>query len=98
MRQFWTFMALPSATLQHMKSTGIDPRDAEWEIPNPSYRVYFHDAKGASDEYEIEGADVTEVLAWAEARRDDRTFVLYACAPRGGLGLLRLHGREPNAR
>ena len=56
-------MALPSGTLQRMKSAGIDSRDAEWEIPNPRYRVDFHDAKGASDD-EVEGADVTEVLAW----------------------------------
>lgn len=79
-----------------MKATGIDPRDANWEIPSPRYRVYFHDSKGASDEYEVEGADVLEVMAWAEEMRGDRTFVLYACIPRDGLGLLRLHGRDPN--
>jgi hypothetical protein len=79
-----------------MKSTGIDPRDAEWEIPHPRYRVYFHDSKGASDECEVEGADVLEVLACAEEMRGDRTFVLYACIPRDGVGLVRLHGRDPN--
>ena len=81
-----------------MKSIGIDPRDAEWAIPKPRYRVYFHDSKGASDEYEVEGADVTEVLAWAEERRGERTFVLYACVPGVELGLLRLHGHDPNER
>lgn len=81
-----------------MKFTGIDPRDAEWEIPNPRYRVYFHGLKGASDEYEIEGADAPEVLAWAEEMRGDRTFVLYACVPHDGLGLVRLHGGDPNER
>lgn len=91
-----TSLAHSSETLKHMKATGIDPRDAMWEIPNPRYRVYFHDSKGASDEYEIEGADVPEVLAWAEEKRNARTFVLYACVPRDGLGLLRLHGCDPN--
>jgi hypothetical protein len=81
-----------------MDCTGIDPRDAAWEIPNPRYRVYFHDSKGAADEYEIQGADVSEVLAWAEENRGDRTFILYACVPQDGLGLLRLHGHDPNER
>jgi len=80
-----------------MKSTDIDPRDAAWEVPNPS-RVYFHDSRGASDEYEVDGADVSEVLTWAEKRRCDQTFVLYAYLPRDGLGLLRLHGCDPNER
>lgn len=81
-----------------MKATGIDPRDAMWEVLDPRYRVYFHDSKGASDEYVIEGADVPEVLAWAEEKRGARTFVLYACVPRDGFGLLRLHGCDPNER
>jgi hypothetical protein len=79
-----------------MRSTGVDPRDQTWEVPHPKYRVYFHDASGASDEYEVEGADVPEVLAWAEAKRGDRTFLLYACVARNGPGLLRLHGHDPN--
>lgn len=79
-----------------MEIRGVDPRDAEWEIKQPKYRVYFHDPKGAADEYEIDGADVTDVLAWAELRRGDRTFVLYACVPRDRLGLIRLLGHDPN--
>lgn len=81
-----------------MDSRGIDPRDQTWEIKSPKYRVYFHDANGASDEYEVEGADVPEVLAWAESRRGERTFVLYVCVPHDGLGLVRLHGSDPNER
>lgn len=80
-----------------MYTRSVDPRDQTWETSNPRYRVYFHDERGASDEYEIERAsDVAEVLAWAEATRSDRTFVLYACVPRDGLGLVRLHGRDPH--
>ena len=81
-----------------MNIRGVDPRDAQWEIPQPKYRVYFHDAKGAAEEHEVENADVTDVLAWAEARKGNRTFVLYARVSRDGLGLLRLAGRDPNER
>ncbi len=73
----------------------VDPRDAEWEIKQPKYRVHFHDPKGAADEYEIDGADVADVLAWVELRRGDRTFVLYACVPHERLGLIRLLGHDP---
>lgn len=76
----------------------VDQRDQTWEISRPKYRVYFHDDTGAADEHEVEGADVAEVMAWAEAQRNGRTFVLYACVPRDGLGLLRLIGSDPNAR
>lgn len=41
---------------------------------------------------------MSEVMAWAEAQRSGRTFILYACVPYDGLGLLRLAGSDPNAR
>lgn len=75
----------------------VDPRDQTWELGRLTYRVYFHDAGGASEEHEVRDADVDEVLAWAEAERGARTFVLYACVPTDGLGLVRLHGSDPNA-
>jgi hypothetical protein len=74
----------------------VDPRDQLWGIGRPSYRVYFHGAQGASDEYEISDADVPEVISWAEAQRGTRTFVLYVCVPNDGLGLVRLMGSDPN--
>jgi hypothetical protein len=74
----------------------IDPRDQSWEVPQPAYRVYFHDARGASYEYEVSGANVKGVLEWADAESGDRTYVLYACATMNGLGLLRLQGHDPN--
>jgi hypothetical protein len=79
--------------------TGIDPRDERWGVDTPAYRVYFHDARGTSDEYELTGADVTEVLAWAETERRGRTYVAYVCTTgRDGLGLIRLAGADPNDR
>jgi len=74
----------------------IDPRDQSWEVPQPAYRVYFHDARGASYEYEVSGVDVKSVLEWADGEKGDRTYVLYACATMNGLGLLRLQGHDPN--
>ena len=57
---------------------GIDPRDTEWELEGPVYRVYFwHQPPapiGASQEHMMfhsdecrlsEAADVGEVLDWA---------------------------------
>ena len=87
-----------SDTLEDMDIRAVDPRDQTWEISRPTYRVYLHDESGAANEYEVEGADVAEVMAWAEAQRNGRTFVLYACVYRDGLGLLRLAGSDPNAR
>ena len=81
-----------------MDIRAVDPRDQTWEISQPTYRVYFDDETGAADEYEVEGADVAEVMAWAEAQRNGRTFVLYVCVPRDELGLLRLAGSDPNTR
>jgi hypothetical protein len=81
-----------------MDVRAVDPRDQTWEISQPKYRVYFHDENGAADEYQVERADVAGVMAWAEAQRNGRTFVLYVCVPYDGLGLLRLAGSDPNAR
>lgn len=75
----------------------VDPRDETWEIDRPRYRVYFHDRQRASFEYEIEGADVADVISWAESERRGRSYVLYVCTDVDGLGLLRLAGRDPNA-
>lgn len=79
-----------------METSTVDPRDQLWQLEHPKYRVYFHDANGSSEEYEISGADVDQVLSWAQLKKGDRTFVLYACVPLEGLGLVRLLGRDPN--
>ena len=79
-----------------MQSQPVDPRDQTWEIANPKYRVYFHDTDGASDEYEIDAGDASDAIAWAESQSSGRSFVLYACVLRDGLGLVRLGGVDPN--
>lgn len=54
----------------------VDPRDQTWEISGPAYRGYFHEADGASDEHELTGTDIRQVLAWAESHRAGRTYVV----------------------
>lgn len=80
----------------HVDVRGVDPRDRTWELEQPQYRVYFHDDGGRSDEYELSGADIAEVMTWAESQRAGRSYVLYACVPQEGLGLVRLAGTDPN--
>ena len=89
---------------------GIDPRDTEWEIDNPIYRVYFWHQPPAPpgaaqermmvhcDEYRLSDAvDVAEVLAWAQDRsRPDQTFTLYVEHRNADrFGLIQLMGTDP---
>ena len=77
----------------------VDPRDQTEGVDAPSYRVYFW--RGShSDEYEITGADVPEVLAWADLGAAGRTYSLWACLPARdavGVNLVRLAGWDPPA-
>jgi hypothetical protein len=90
----------------------IDPRDTEWEVEGPVYRVYFwhqpraprgvpHERMGFhSHEYRLSGAvDVREVLDWAQTTaRPDQTFTLYVEHRHGDLpGLIHLMGVDPTA-
>jgi hypothetical protein len=84
-----------------MQVRGIDPRDVRSEVEQPTYRVYFFESDGRSDEYHLTGArDVAEVLDWATANANDRTYVVYVLTDFGPSseqpGLIRLLGRDPN--
>ena len=76
----------------------VDPRDTTWEVDDPAYRVLFFDELGASEEYEVTDCDVPAVLAWAQRRAGERTYVVYALVRTGheGPGLIRLAGSDPN--
>jgi hypothetical protein len=89
---------------------GVDPRDTEWEVEGPVYRVYFWHRPPApggapqeqmmfqSDEYRLSGAvDVGEVLDWARATASpDQTFTLYIEHGHGDSpGLIHLMGVDP---
>ena len=82
----------------------VDPRDTQWEIDQPPYRVHFFERRGAqqptweSEEWELNASDVTDVLAWAEATSRDRPHVVYAyVSSDSGSGLVRLFGSDPNS-
>lgn len=48
-----------------------------------------------ADEYEVTGADVDEVLQWANQRAGSRTFVVYALINiDGNLGTVRVYGQD----
>jgi hypothetical protein len=88
----------------------IDPRDTEWEVEGPDYRVYlWHQPPAPAGvaqehmmfhckEYRLSDAvDVSEVLEWARTTaRPDQTFTLYVEHHHGGSpGLIRLMGVDP---
>jgi hypothetical protein len=63
-----------------MQVVAVDPRDQIVEVDDPHYRVLFRH-RDSVDEFEISGADVVEVLAWAQDRAAARTFSLWVCIP-----------------
>ena len=78
-----------------MNVTPVDPRDQNWEIASPKYRVYFWEGT-AADEYELDACDVAQAEAWAQANRGTRTYTLYVCVPVDGLGLVLISGVDPS--
>jgi hypothetical protein len=85
----------------------VDPRDVRWEISEPTFRVYFWKLQGfeissgyESSEFEVNDADVVEVLTWADATAGDgQTYTLDVLVPTGSeLGSIRLAGRDPTER
>lgn len=93
-----------------MDATVVDPRDSQWEILRPSYRVYFWqedslptqlkpDSSGyRSSEVEMVADDVGEVLSWATKAGEGRLYTVYAVVRRHGeLGLVRLAGADPTS-
>lgn len=88
---------------QSMNAHLVDPRDTRWMRNNPKYRVYFWQPQPSpsspgwiSSEWEIDGCDVDEALAWANSESKGRRFVLYASILSSeGPGLIRLLGDDP---
>lgn len=75
---------------------GVDPQDTSWEQDDATYRAYFWERSArASDEYEVTGADVEDVLAWARAKAEETgsAYTLYVrVTDEGRAGLVRLSG------
>lgn len=89
----------------------VDERDSSWEDANPRFRVYFHGSgpdstHGWTDTYDITGADVLQVIDWAQRQagqvltyaialvRDDEAAELRN--PGHGRGLIWLVGCDGN--
>ena len=88
----------------------MDPREARWEIDGQVYRVDFWAAPShpegawACSEVQLTGVNsVAEVLDWSSSRAEGRDVVIYLeldeqpGAAGAGRGLVRLHGRGPDA-
>jgi len=80
----------------------VDERDSSWEDHRPRFRVYLFSGGGpsfATSTYDVTGAEVLEVVSWAEDQAGDEG--LYAVAlvgknPRGEKGLTWLVGMDAN--
>jgi hypothetical protein len=89
----------------------VDERDNGWEQPHPRFRVYLHgsgetETHGWTDTYDVTGADVLQVVDWAQRQAGDA--LTYAIAlvyddaaheqldPGSGRGLVWLVGVDGN--
>ena len=94
-----------------MQVRKVDERDSGWEDSAPRFRVYLHGSgetstRGWTDTYDITGADVLQVIDWAQRQAGDR--LTYAVAlvrddaqrerlnPGTGRGLVWLVGMDGN--
>lgn len=89
----------------------VDERDSNWENDHPRFRVYLHSSggtttHGSTDTYDITGADVLQVIDWAQRQAGES--LTYAVAlvyddkaeeqlnPGHGRGLVWLVGIDGN--
>ena len=54
----------------------VDERSSGWENPQPRFRVYLHGSgpdstQGWTDTYDVTGADVLQVIDWAQRQAGD---------------------------
>ena len=54
----------------------VDERDSNWENGSPRFRVYLHrgvgeTTYGSTDTYDVTGADVLQVIDWAQRQAGD---------------------------
>ena len=79
-------------------ATAIDPRDTSWLENQPTYRAYFFETSGASEEWQLANADSGhEAVDWVDDIAAGRDFVMYVEMPAPqGAGLVWPGGRDPN--
>jgi hypothetical protein len=88
----------------------VDERDSGWEDHRPRFRVYLHGSgesstAGWTATYDVTGADILQVVDWAQAQAgDSRTFAVALVydkateesSPGYGRGLVWLIGMDGN--
>jgi len=90
-----------------MSVVPVDERDSSWEDPRPRFRVYLHAGSrrddrpwtgGATATYDVTGADVLQVIDWAQRQAgSDQTYAVALVGERGGRrGLTWLVGMDGN--
>jgi hypothetical protein len=97
--------------VDEVQIVGVDERDNNWENNHPRFRVYLHGSGqsstyGWTDTYDVTGADVLQVIDWAQRQAGDS--LTYAIAlvyddearaqrnPGRGRGLVWLVGMDGN--
>ena len=95
-----------------MEIVAVDERDSNWEDDHPRFRVYLHGSgetstAGWTATYDVTGADVLQVIDWAQRQAGDS--LTYAVAlvyddddeerrnPGYGRGLVWLVGTDGNS-
>lgn len=62
--------------------TPVNENESSWEDFSPRFRVYIHDSsegstEGATDTIDITGADVAQVISWAQQQvHGDQTYAV----------------------
>ena len=90
--------------MSDVQIASVDERDSGWELSTPRFRVYLHGSGDSStygwtDTYDVTGADVVQVIDWAQRQAGDLlTFaVALVCDDRvDGRGLVWLVGMDGN--
>jgi hypothetical protein len=99
------------ASVAGVQIVQVDERDSSWESPGPRFRVYLHGSgevstHGWTATYDITGADVLQVIDWAQRQAGES--LTYAVAlvrddqaheeanPGHGRGLIWLLGMDGN--
>lgn len=85
-----------------MEARTVDPTDQVSETDAPAYRVYFWPSPSESEEWELSGTDVDEVLDWVRLHGQGRPHSLWVSVPSTsgdaqGVHLIRLRGIDPPA-
>lgn len=73
-----------------MRIQPSDERDSTWEAHRPRFRVYFfrggeESSSWAVETFDVEGADVVDVVGWAQDEIGDRGLYAVALVADGGL-------------